>query len=310
MHNVVAFLSVVSLLCAGQAHAQSKVDVYTFSDASCQVPLTSVFFSQPQQLYLSPANSPTTCVSAPCILETHHAIYGPLILGFSATEETPTNCRGRDMFKLNYLMRQPDDGSLALLQQYGLDAGACTKTLKYAQNASIYFVVVPSFCPKPSLCTTCTENRENYYGPSPTSSNGFCDVGHNYTIYSDFKYCSDRIWYKYYRGDCINGSKPLALPMSEVSCYTSCSACLTFPWLTWRSTVSSNPGTSGVCTTGNAYLQNSTISSYPYYFNQDSGCSSAFVKTVSASSVTNPKMLSPLFQLFAAAYLFCVLQSF
>ena len=310
MHNVVVFLSVVSLLCAGQAHAQSKVDVYTFSDASCRTPLTSVFPSQPQQLNLSRnlGNSPPTCSSGPCLWETGlTGVYsGPLILGFDSTGGTPTTCTGRGMFQMYKLVRL-SDGRLAKIWQEDLNAAACHQLLGF----SVYIVVVPSFCPKPSLCTTCTASVTPYYfGPSISGSDGFCDVQGNYSNTDDFKYCSDRVWYRYYRGDCINGSKPRALKMSSMSCYTSCSACITYITYTWRSTVSSNPGTLGVCTSGDDYKQNSTISSYPYYFNQDSGCSSAVVtktNSVSASSVTNAKMLFPFFQFFAAAYLLCLL---
>jgi hypothetical protein len=312
MHNVVVFLWVVSLLFVGQAHAQFKVDVYTFSDDTCQTPLTTVFARQPEQIYLSPSPIEGCATGGePCCLASQNALYGPIALGFSLgkTQTTaPTTCTGRDMFTVYDIIRTVKGSCTAgqLVAYYYPDqsAAACwpRPSKHYGTNLTntVYTVIVPSFCPKPSLCTTCTETSYAgfqrpiyYYDTSPfPSSNGFCSkVG-----FSDYKYCSDRVLYGYYPGDCEKGSS-LVVEMSALSCYSSCSTCITKIGGKWLSTVSSNPGALGMCS-------DTLNSSYPYYFNSVSGCSSAAKSNIiSASSV---RIAFPFLRFLAAAFLLFV----
>ena len=322
MHNVVVFLWVVSLLCAGQAHAQFKIDVYTFSDDTCQTPLTTVFPRQPQQVYLSP-DPETGCAigGEPCCLASRDALYGPMALGFSfgrTQTTTPTTCTGKDMFRVYDIIRSRrlgeascTTGSSAMIISLDQAAAACwpRPDRAYTDNLTntVYTVIVPSFCPKPSLCTTCTETLYggfrrpyNYYDTSPfPSSNGFCSA----VSFSDYKYCSDRVLYRYDIGDCEKGSSR-AVEMSALSCYTSCSTCITKNGGRWLSKVSSNPGATGTCVdTSNGN------SSYPYYFDSVSGCSSAANDKNNVISASSDRITFPFFQFLAAACLFFVQHS-
>jgi hypothetical protein len=316
MHNAVVFLWFVALLCAGQAYAQFQVHVYTFSDDTCQIPLTTVFPRQPEQLYLSPSvrdGSDYRCATGgePCCLASQNALYGPIALGFSFGKNqisTPTNCTGKGMFTVHDIERTVEGSCTAGqgLIRYYMDRAAAScwprPSRDYSDNLTntVYTVVVPSFCPKPSLCTTCTETSYAgflrpiyYYDTSPfPSSNGFCSK----LDFSAYKYCSDRVLYRYYLGDCEKGSSR-AVEMSALSCYTSCSTCITKIGGKWLSKVSSNPGALGMCS-------EALNSSYPYYFNSVSGCSSAANDIVSASSAVI--ITFPFFQFLAAAFLFFV----
>jgi len=307
MHTTYVILLIFSLHCAGQAHAQLSVSVYTFSDNTCQTPLTAVF-NQPQNVFLSPAKPNGICSAggAPCCISSQAGTYGPVALGFALSSDqtsTPTTCAGWLAFVATSWDAQKtcavSFGSWGASGQY---AGGCAPRFDFPLNPGepvkivFYVVVVLSSCTKPSLCTTCTfapfGQPNVYYDTSKTPGpNGFCS-----TI--DYKYCSAQVLYKFYSSDCEKSS-PVAQSMQSLSCYTSCSPCVETNHY-WLSNTPSNPGASGMCTD----TLTPRNSSYAYYFaspssyNQPGGCISAVESKVIVSAASTATLL---FQLVIAA---------
>ncbi len=91
--------------------------MYTFSDDTCQTPLTSVFPKQPQQFYPSPDPTSGCGIGGePCCLASQDALYGPIALGFSfgkTQTTTPTTCTGKDMFTVYDIVRSVEGSCTA-----------------------------------------------------------------------------------------------------------------------------------------------------------------------------------------------------